>query len=244
MMRLLTTVALLSCTAFSAYAQTPTETEEKTYWQRWSGEIGGGLNIENGNTKSNSIETDVRGKYEGDVWSDLIELESNYRKENNVRTRENYRAYNRLDRNLNEKEFIFLGLLYEKDSFAGYDQRTSETVGYGRKVIERENMNLEVLGSVGMRQTEYTDNTDENEMIVQPEARFKWQITPTLGFGQNLSFTIGEENTVTRSRTELTNQLIGNLNLRLQLDVENNSDVPDGTKKTDTNFSANLVYKF
>lgn len=225
-------------------AVAPVAEEEKTYWQRWSGEVGGGMIIEGGNTETTSFSGDVRGKYEGKVWADLIELKARYREEDNVRTRENYGAYNRLDRSLSEDVFAFIGLQFEKDSFAGYDQRTSETVGLGYKAIQEENMKLELLGSVGMRQTDFTDGTDENEWIMEPSARFSWNITPALSFAQNVGFTIGEESTVSRARTELTNQLFGGLHARLMLDLEHNSRVPTGTDKLDSEFSVNLLYKF
>lgn len=298
-MRLVATTLLLSCTAFSAFAQeipakvkeslqralqtkdaflidsaftaaekqypnhkaalddirnpkakadvvvvAPVAEEEKTYWQRWSGEVGGGMILEGGNTETTSFTGDVRGKYDGEVWSDLLELKARYREEDNVRTRENYSAYNRLDRSLTEDLFAFVGLQFEKDSFAGYDQRTSETVGLGYKIIQEENMKLEALGSVGMRQTDFTDGTDENEWIFEPSARFSWNITPSLSFAQNVGFTIGEESTVSRSRTELTNQLFGGLHARLMLDLEHNSKVPANTDKLDSEFSVNLLYKF
>lgn len=218
--------------------------ENRDYWQRWTGEVGGGVGIEDGNTESRSFTGDVRAKYDGQVWGNLTELRARYREENDVRTRENYRALNRLDRNLTDRLFTFLNLSFEKDSFAGYDQRTAETVGLGYKIIDRDVMKLEALGSVGMRQTDYTDGNDENEWIFEPSARFSWNITPSLSFAQNVGFTIGEESTVSRARTELTNQLFGGLHARLQLDLEHNSRVPAGTDKMDTEFTVNLLYKF
>ena len=57
-------------------------------------------------------------------------------------------------------------------------------------------------------------------------------------------FEIGEELTTTRSETSLETNIVGNLAMKLAVNVKHNSDVLPGKDKTDTESTVTVVYRF
>jgi putative salt-induced outer membrane protein len=72
----------------------------------------------------------------------------------------------------------------------------------------------------------------------------RWSISKNAQFRQSITIESGKSNTLTESITSVTSTLVGNLGMSLRLDITRNSDVPVGTKNTDTVTSVNLVYNF
>ena len=85
---------------------------------------------------------------------------------------------------------------------------------------------------------------DEDNTIVTGEARYAYRISETATLSEDLLVESGDDNTYTESNTALTSKINGNLALKLSYLVKHNSDVPDGTEKTDKITSISLIYGF
>ena len=57
-------------------------------------------------------------------------------------------------------------------------------------------------------------------------------------------FEIGKELTTTRSETSLETNIVGNLAMKLAINMKHNSDVLPGKDKTDTESTVTVVYRF
>jgi putative salt-induced outer membrane protein len=171
-------------------------------------------------------------------------LEALNTSDSNTTTAERYAATWQTDYKFAEYEYIFGRLHYETDKFSGYDYRISETIGYGRRVLHRDDMTLDLEAGPGARQSKRETGESENEMILRLAGRYAWQITEQSRFTQDLSFDIGEDATISKSVTAVQANIVGNLAMKLSYTVENTSDVPPGVKKTDTETAATLVYSF
>ncbi|MBT3734550.1 MAG: DUF481 domain-containing protein, partial [Gammaproteobacteria bacterium] len=84
----------------------------------------------------------------------------------------------------------------------------------------------------------------ENEAIVRLALDYVWDINENAQFKQLLSTEIGSDTTISRSESSVSANIAGDLAMKFSISVKNNSDVPLGTEKTDTESAVTLVYKF
>ena len=93
-------------------------------------------------------------------------------------------------------------------------------------------MNAE-LGA-GARQSDLADGTEERETVVRGGMDYRWQLSDTAEFRQDLIVESGAENTYLESITALSAKVVGNVALVASFTIKNNSEVPVDTEKTDT----------
>jgi putative salt-induced outer membrane protein len=210
----------------------------------WKGEGEFGYVSTSGNTDTTNLKARLGLVNERDMWRHSAMLEALNASDNDVTTAERYAATWQTDYKFAEFDYIFGRIHYETDKFSGYDYRISETIGYGRRVLHRDDMTLDLEAGPGARQSKLETGESENEMIFRLAGRYAWQITEQSRFTQDLAFDIGEDATITKSVTALQASIVGNLSMKLSYTVENVSDVPPGVKKTDTQTAATLVYSF
>lgn len=210
----------------------------------WKGEGEFGYVATSGNTDTTNLKARLGLVNERDMWRHSALLEALNTSDSEITTAERYAASWQTDYKFSEFEYIFGRLQYETDKFSGYDYRVSETLGYGRRVLHRDDMTLDLEAGPGARQSKLDTGESENEMILRLAGKYVWQITEQSRFTQELSFDIGEDATITKSVTAVQASIIGNLSMKLSYTLENVSEVPPGVKKTDTETSATLVYAF
>ena len=130
------------------------------------------------------------------------------------------------------------------DRFGAYTEYTTLAIGYGDELFKTDTMSLE--GEIGPGY--YRGKTDleetENGMIVRGAAAFNWTISESASFAQTLSVEYGEDNTRTIAETSLLAKINGSLQMKAAFLVQNDSDVPELKKSTDTQTSLTLVYSF
>jgi putative salt-induced outer membrane protein len=212
----------------------------------WAAEVAAGLILTSGNTDTDSFTGNAEVVNEREYWRHTGKAEIYTSSTDGEKTAERWLASFKSDYMIGGgPNYLFAMLMYEDDSFSGYDYQASETVGYGRKVIERPDMKLDLELGAGARQRKETESGDtDNEAIVRGAAKFEWLMRESVTFAEELTVEAGEEATITTSITSLTSQLVGNLAAKLAFRVKHVSDVPEGVKKTDTETTATLVYKF
>lgn len=181
---------------------------------------------------------------ERDHWRHNLALEALNSEEDDDTIAERYLATWQSDYKFSEHEYLFGRVAYEDDKFSGYEYRVTETVGYGRRVLDRSNMTLDLEAGPGARQSKLEDGNTENEFVTRLAARYAWQISEHAKFTEDLSSDIGKDAAITKSVTGLQAKINGNLAMKVTFTVENTSDVPDGVDKTDTETAVTLVYGF
>src|SRR5690554_771178 len=137
---------------------------------------------------------------------------------------------------------------HAKDEFGAYSEYSTLSVGYGTRLYNAENMQLDIEVGPGFFRGErvLADESvqDENGMILRGAASYAWQISESAEFKQTLSVESGEDNTRTIAETSLTTRINGSLQMKVGFDVKNDSEVNEGKENTDTTTYVNLVYKF
>ncbi|MCD6585235.1 MAG: DUF481 domain-containing protein [Desulfobacteraceae bacterium] len=232
-----------------------------------SGEVG--LLITSGNSETDSVNAKVGLKYEKDHLLGEINMATLYsseeteidgKKEDKV-SAEKYNYSAKVGYKFNEANYIFINGDYEDDRFSGYDYRTTFSTGYGRKVIASDTIKFNIEIGPGYRYDQTNgyfddkgDNDDSNdvfigektedEIILRGYAMFNYKFSDAVSFQQDLTVVTGADNTNTESISALKSQIIGALSMKASFTIDNNTDVPSDTEKTDTETALTLVYDF
>lgn len=210
----------------------------------WSGKATLGYLATSGNTENSTLNTGVEVAFATGQWAHIAKAAAISASENEVTTAEAYQLGWKTERNLTDKDFLFGLLEWRKDNFGAFDTQFSQTVGYGRRVIDTDRHHLNVEAGVGARQSETQAGLTENETIFRGGAYYKWQFSETAEFRQDLTLESGSENTYSESVSAVSAKLLGNLALVASYTIKHNSDVPVLTEKTDTFTALSLEYAF
>ena len=145
-----------------------------------------------------------------------------------------------------EEEFdkLFVFGSYTDDKFGAYTKYTTVAVGYGTRLYNSEDMSLDTEIGPGYFSGERSTGETEKGFIVRGAGAFKWTISESATFAQTLSVEYGADNTRTIAETSLQAKVNGSLQMKAAFLVQNDSDVPEGKKSTDTQTSLTLVYSF
>lgn len=236
--RALVTLAVLTV-PFASLAQDAQEPESP-----WSGKATLGYLATSGNTENSTLNSGFEIGYSVEKWAHLFKAKAINAAENNVTTAEAYDAGWKSERKITDHDFLFGRLDWRKDRFGGFDTQFSQTVGYGRRLIDTDRHKLNAEIGAGARQSEAQDGTKENEMIGTGGLYYTWMFSETAEFRQDLKVEAGSENTYLESVTALKARLVGDLALVASYTVKHNTDVPALTEKTDTYTALSLEYAF
>ena len=211
----------------------------------WKGDAELGVLNTNGNTKTRNITAKAKIVNDRDSWRHTVNAEALNSSEESGTTAERYYLSGKSDYKLTEKSYAFGLLTYENDRFSGYDYRTTETLGYGRNVIKRDTLTLDLEAGLGARQSKIsTTGENQNEGLIHLAGSLGWKVSDTSTFSEDLSSDIGEKSTVSKSVTALKTQIAGNLASKISFTAKHTSKVPAGVTKLDTETAVTLVYGF
>ncbi len=210
----------------------------------WSGKATLGYLATSGNTENSNLNSGFEVGYKTGAWQHVLKTVAIHATEENQTTSEAYEVGWKSERSLSEYNFLFGRLNWRKDRFSGYDTQFSQTVGYGRRLIDTEAHKLNAEIGVGARQSELIDGTKENETILRGGLDYAWQFSDTARFRQEISVESGADNTYLESVSAISARLLQNLALVASYTIKNNSDVPPLIEKTDTYTALSLEYTF
>lgn len=230
-------VTLVCVAAVPAMAQ---EAEEGP----WSGSATLGFLSTSGNTESSSLNSGFEVNYETGNWQHRLRTRAINSSQEDVTTAEAYNVDWRTNYNFSETSYIVGRLDWRKDRFSGFDQQFSQTVAYGRRLIDTEKHLLAVEIGAGAKQFDAADGTETSDAVARAGLDYTWTFSETASFEQEVLVESGDTNTLIESVSALKARLIGELALVASFTVRNNSDVPAGTEETDTFSALSLEYAF
>ena len=210
----------------------------------WSGTAGLGVLATSGNSETTNAILDLGLNYDHDRWHHSGQLAAAGADSEGETTAERYRAGYKAKFDLSEYNYLFGLINYEKDKFSGYDQQTTEAIGYGRRIINQDNQVLNLEAGAGFKQNDLRDGTSEDSAIVRVGGDYLWKFSETAQFTQVLAVERGSENTYLESISAIKATLVNELGLVFSYTIKNNSEVPVGSEKTDTFTAISLEYGF
>lgn len=243
-MRSISTFTLL-LVASAASAQAPPAAPAAPAADPLTGSATLGYLATTGNTESKNANAALKVDWDrGGMWVHGWTAQFVSARTDGITTAESYAAGYKAQRDFSETSYLFAAADWRKDRFSGYDEQLSETVGYGRRLIDNERHMLAVEGGAGAKQSTLAGGTDVDDAIIRGGLNYLLHISETSEFEQRLITEIGDENTYTESVTALRARIIGELAIVLSYTIKNNSDVPAGIEKTDTFTAISVEYAF
>jgi len=226
--------AVLLATAAAAQAAEP----------GWSGEASLGFLNTTGNTTTRSLNGKAAVAYKADTWTHAGRFAALAAQQDKVTTDERYSAGYRTTYERSEADYLFGSIDYDNDRFAGVITRTTEGIGYGRHLLRGPTHLLDAELGVGATQQKLATGERSEALVGLFNAKYQWRISDTSTFTQTLKVEESKDNTFINPISELKLVIAGNLFTTLGFETRTNTQVPAGTRKTDTLTSVNLGYAF
>jgi len=223
----------------------------------WDLEVGLNYTMKRGNTDSDAFSGKAEAERDALNWRHLAKLEGgNEEKRNKDRDKERiaerYFGSYKLDRKIDDANYIFNQLSAQKDLFSGYTYETTYALGYGRRFIDNERHRLDIEAGPGYRVRELDELPEEwagtNKSRTEKDAvalvalRYKLQLTENAQFREDVTSELEDGASVTRAETSLTSAINSRLSLRVSHVLRHNSKPADDVRKSDQEILVGLVW--
>lgn len=237
--------SLLPRVAALAAVLAAADASAQTLPQGWAGTLKGGYIRTAGN--ANTSAANVKGEldYTFNPWQNVFTAAAGNGRQRGVTAEERYSLGDKLKFAFNDVDYAYGQATYDNDRFAGIQQRYSETIGYGRRLLmtERQTLDLEV-GAGANEQLPADEDKFETQFIGTLGGKYSYTISDSAQFLQTLRMEMGTSNTFINPVSSLKLTIVNQLYAMLDYEVRYNTTVPDATKHTDVITSVNLGYAF
>jgi putative salt-induced outer membrane protein len=211
----------------------------------WSGNGTLGYTATSGNTDSKNLNAGLQLGYEISRWKHSLQVAVIWAETDGDKSADSKSARERTEYSLSEKSYAFGQARYEDDKFSGYDYQASIVAGFGSRFIDSETQLLDLSVGAGYRQSKESESGGtEDGIIGTSDLKYEYRFNENATFSETALVESGSDNTYMQSETALTTRIQGNLSAKISYLVKHNSDVPDGTDKTDKITSVSLMYEF
>lgn len=254
------TLTALCLLPLVSYAVSAEDTEKKSPYKA-SAELG--FLYKTGNTKSADIKAGFNLQYEKDKWRSVVAfnvLAKKLEKEDangndefettdnkwDILTQTNYTI------GKEGKNYLYGNLAYEQDKFSGFESQSSFSAGWGRHWYETETSSLFADIGPGVKYDVTRGNapiasTSNTSFIIQAQALYTHKFNDYVQFKQYLvakQATESGDNSIYKSETSVTAQLIDSLQLKFALRIDYDTEVEPEFENTNTETSMTLIYNF
>lgn len=215
----------------------------------WTGTGELGASLSTGNSDDKALAVGLALTKETMDWRHRLIAAADYQRSEGRTNKQRYSAGYEPNYFINEALYAAGQFGWERDMFAGYRHRFTETVGLGYVLIDNGTTKLEVEGGPGARHTLYAaSDTDpaftEHEFVFRAASAFSYRFSDDASFSQTAKTLIGAENRTLEATSALTTRINALFSAKISFTVRNESDPPDDRKATDTVSRATLVYSF
>ncbi len=236
--------ALLTETQALAEQEKQDKIASQGYFEGWTGQGEAGVGNTTGNTDEVSGVLGLSLVREGIKLRHKLSALVDYRRTNGATSREKYAASYGMDYFLHDGLYIYGLIGWERDEFAGYTRRFTQSAGIGYQALKTDHMTLTLDAGPALRQTSYVDTGDENEFAGRASLAYRWKFNDGWEFAQDASILSGTVNTTLISTTSLTAAVSKSLSTRLSFNLQKEKNPPIGRESTDTATRASIVYSF
>jgi putative salt-induced outer membrane protein len=210
----------------------------------WSGQGEAGFGVTTGNTSQRTALIGLKLAKDGLRARHKFAAALDYQETDGLRTRERYAVSYGLNYLLGEGLYLSSSLGWERDEFAGFARRFTESLGVGVRLIDRTGMTLDIDGGPALRQTRFTNDQSDNEFGARGSLTYRWTIRDGFTFSEDASVVTSDGNTTLISATALTAKLTSFISTRMSFNVQSETQPLPGRQATDTVTRASIVYSF
>ncbi len=198
-----------------------------------------------GNTEITTLNTEFLLTFFDEKWTHNIEFNALSSREDGTGKAERYFIGDKSDYTLmDEDRYLYVQAFYTDDRFSGFDYQAIASWGYGQYFMQGNGVDLEGFAGIGYRQNDAKITGSDGEAVITLGEEYVWVISETSALTQSLTFDIGDERTITIFEIGLESNIIDRISTKIAFEYRNNTEVPVGIDKTDTQTSISLVYTF
>ena len=223
-------------------------------YAEWSGKGEAGLVLSSGNTENETANAKLAMAHEAGNWKNSFGLTTLYASDEDGATAQRWEAFTQADYNFSPRTFWFGAARYEDDRFSGFEHQVTVSSGLGRKFVDSDRTRFVGTAGVGYKFYETADVFDENDVLIQEEAResdvvfrgtldFEHSLTESTKLLDKFIVESGADNTYYQNDLSMEVRMTAVLALSVGYSVRYNSDPPPGFEKTDTLTTVNMVYE-
>lgn len=209
---------------------------------RGKGEAGGAFST--GNSQNLGVSLGLDFAKETLKWRHAVNLAANYQRADGDVSQERYAAGYAGNYKFSERGSIALALSAERDEFAGYRMRLTQSLGIGYRAIARRGLKLDLDAGPALRETALDGRSGvETTASFHAGGQLAWRLASDLSLTEEAGAYLGANSTIT-SVTALTTKIRGAISGRASYEVRYQADPPPGSFSTDTTGRVSLVYSF
>ena len=227
-----------------AEAERLAQLEELNYFEGWHGEGELGASKVTGNTDTTDIAVGIHLTKEGLKWTHKFNFTADYQHAQGVAGVDKYLAGYEANYKINARIFTFGLLQWDRDHFAGFNTRVTESVGLGYNIFHTPALVWDVTLGPAFRQIDQVAGPMQYDVEARLATHLAWNISDATVLTEDMSFYIGGGNNTSQATTAITTKLIGALAARASFNIKKETARGPGTKKTDTASRVTLVYGF
>lgn len=217
----------------------------------WTGEASLTGSKTTGNTDTTDLGLGLKLNKESDVWRHKFKALADYGKVDGSKNKQRFALGYQIDRDINERTYVYGNADYFNDDFGAFKTGYFLGTGVGYKAILPDPVSWNLEGGLGYRSQKTQDPTPpallplsetNNELALRAFSDFDWVLNENVSAYNDTEIIYSKSDTYIWNEIGLTATLAGNLAARASFRIDNHSDVPVGTKKTDTITRFGIVY--
>ena len=239
----------------AALLVTATGTAQAQILDGWSGEASLAGSKTTGNTDTTDLGLGLKLQKESDKWRHKFNALADLGKVSGETNKRNYRLGYQIDRDINDRTYVYGNADYFSDDFGPFKQGYFVGTGVGYKAILPEPLSWNLEGGLGYRsqKSRILDNNimtnplglasdRTNELAARAFSDLDYILNENVSLYNDTELLYSKSDTYIWNETGITATLAGNLAARASFRVDTHSNVPIGTKKTDTITRFGIVY--
>lgn len=236
--------AQVAALAAAAEAEKARRLASQGFFQGWTGKGEFGGSISTGNSNDEGLAVALGFDKQTRTWVHDLNLAVDFKREDGATTKDRYFGAYSIRRNF-ASGFYAEGVLWaERDRFAGYNYRLSESVGLGYRLLDRARLKLRVEGGPALRQADYLTNGYETTTALRAASYLTWQATPRLELSQGIVGYLDTKNSTLLAAAAVSTRLQRKVSARASYEFRYEEDPAGERKQTDTTTRLTLVYSF
>ena len=198
-----------------------------------------------GNTDEQSLNFGAEIEIDQADWDYLFSIDGLYTSSAGTVKAQKATGVARANYQISEISYFQTRASHEDDRFSGFKSQSDLTFSYGQDLLTNNaNMDLSLVGGIGVRWTRFNDGGDSDEPILRFAGEYDWTISESAQFSQDLSVEAGSKSDIYRSETAIETAILDNLSLRFSVNIKHQTEVPVGKENTDTQTAITFVMNF
>ncbi len=225
----------------AAPVQPPTPVRPPAKWSG-RGDLGGFHT--SGNTDSFGITVGANLTLKTPEFSHQVRMRGDYQESEGKKSREYLNLAYQADWTISDEHYA-LGILdYERDVLAGFNHRTTASLGLGWRAIREEGVALALEAGPAFRNDWYRDGDEKSNLAARGALTSSWQMNDKVRLSHNMELVSDQDTNTIRTISGLQAKLTSRISSQISYDLRYQDRPLFGKEETDTITRIGLTYDF